>query len=50
MSDYICMRCGGSNCYVPSEPPDDGGEGADSDDGQLLGWCEDCADYRYLEE
>lgn len=49
MSDYTCLRCGGSDCHPSS---DDGGDDEDDGgwDGRLHGWCDDCGDVRPLEE
>ena len=47
MLDLTCARCGGSNVAPSQDAPDDDDDG---DDQRIIGWCDDCGDYRPLEE
>lgn len=48
MADLHCARCEGTNVSLSEDSDDDENEFEDED--RPLGWCDDCGDYRYLEE
>ncbi len=47
MSDYRCARCGSSDVSESDDVEDDDGY---ADEDRPLGWCNDCGDYRYLDD
>lgn len=49
MSNYTCLRCGGSDCRPSAESEADDDIEDAGDDDRLMGWCDDCGDVRPLE-